>query len=161
MKAKVKLSAVVDAMDMQSDETHQYLHIPTGELRAVSDEEFSYAEEDEPLDDLPDWQKEVVEVAQKVLQTDEYIQLPDKYEIHEYQIMERFCLSIEDDEMRNDMYNAIKGRGAFRMFKDKIHYYGIEQDWYRYRDDTFYEIAREWCEYNEIPHIDDRDKQEN
>ena len=161
MKATVKLGAIVDAMEMQSDATHQYLHVPTGEFLAVTDEEFFFAEEDEPLDDLPDWQRDEVEDAKKILESDEYLQVPDKFEINEYKIMERFCFTIDDDEISDDLYHAIKGKGAFRRFKDKILYYGIEQDWYQYRDDTFYEIAREWCEDNEIPFVDDRLKEGN
>ena len=29
-------------------------------------------------------------------------------------IMERFCLSVDDEDMRDDLCDAIRGRGAFR-----------------------------------------------
>jgi hypothetical protein len=31
--------------------------------------------------------------------------------------MERFCLSVDDEDIRDDLCNAIRGRGAFRYFK--------------------------------------------
>ena len=68
--------------------------------------------------------------------------------------MERFCLSIEDDDMCDDLCNAIRGRGAFRRFKDGIHEYGIADDWYKYRDDTVREIAIDWCEAHGISYTE-------
>jgi hypothetical protein len=68
--------------------------------------------------------------------------------------MERFCYSVDDDERRDGLFNAIRGRGAFRYFKDKIREYGIADDWYQYRDDALREIAIVWCEENENPYTD-------
>ena len=75
-------------------------------------------------------------------------------DIHEYRIMERFCSSIEDDDMRDDLCQAIRGRGAFRYFKDRIHAYGIAEEWYRYRDEALREIAVAWCEEHGIPYTE-------
>lgn len=64
--------------------------------------------------------------------------------------MERFCLSIADDEIRDIMYSSIKGRGAFRKFKDNIHKFNIAEDWYRYRDEAIKQIAIDWCKENDV-----------
>ena len=52
-----------------------------------------------------------------IVETDHYLPLPDRFEINEYQIMERFCLSVDDEDMRDDLCDAIRGRGAFRSSK--------------------------------------------
>ena len=52
-------------------------------------------------------------------------------------MMERFCLSVDDEDMRDDLCDAIRGRGAFRRFKDGIQAYGIAEAWYRYRDEAY------------------------
>jgi hypothetical protein len=80
------------------------------------------------------------------VETDHYLPLPDTFEISAYRIMERFCLSGDDDDMRNDLCNAIRGRGAFRSFKDRMHAYGMAEEWYRYREAALREIAIAWCE---------------
>lgn len=64
--------------------------------------------------------------------------------------MEEYCLEIEDDNIREAMYSSIKGRGAFRRFKDNINRFGIEEHWYKYRDEAIKRIAIEWCEGNGI-----------
>ena len=68
--------------------------------------------------------------------------------------MERFCLSVDDEDMRDDLCNAIRGRGAFRSFKDKIHEYGIAEDWYQYRDAALRDIAVTWCEAHGIAYTE-------
>ena len=68
--------------------------------------------------------------------------------------MERFCLSVDDEDMRDNLCNAIRGRGAFRSFKDKIHEYGIAEDWYQYRDAALRDIAVTWCEAHGIAYTE-------
>lgn len=68
--------------------------------------------------------------------------------------MERFCLSTEDDELRETLLNAIRGRGAFRYFKDTIHHRGIQDDWYDYRNDALKTIAAEFLEMEGIAYTD-------
>ena len=44
--------------------------------------------------------------------------------------MEDFCLKIIDQQKQNNLLNAIKGKGAFRRFKDKINDFELETEWY-------------------------------
>ena len=154
MAHPVKLDDILEGMESASDEARFYLNKKTGEVVMISDEEMRAAEEDEPLEKFPDWQQESIKIAQQILENDDYTPLPDKFDIHEYNIMEKFCLSINDDELRDIMYYSIKGSGAFRRFKDNIYHYDIEEDWYKFREEAFREIAVEWCEYNNIPFIE-------
>lgn len=50
-----------------------------------------------PIEDFPEWEHENIKAAKEILETDDYISLPAKFDIHEYAIMEQFCLSINDD----------------------------------------------------------------
>lgn len=95
--------------------------------------------------------KEIIPIAKDIMQNPEnYIPFPDQFDIHEYEIMERFCLSLNDENLREAMYSSIKGSGAFRRFKDNIYKFGISDDWYKYKDEAFQEIAKHWCEENNI-----------
>lgn len=136
---------------MQFEESRTFLNIKTGEIISVTSEDLSAAEEEKPFDHLPVWQKEDRKVAIDVFENFEnYIELPTKYEINEYEIMEDFCLSVCDQGKRNTLLNEIQGKGAFRRFKDKILDFDIEEQWYSYRDERFKEIAIEWCQENNI-----------
>jgi Uncharacterised protein family (UPF0158) len=154
MATPVKLQDIVDELSFIPDEASSYLNTKTGEVVSVTHEELRAAENEEPLEDFPAWQHDAIRIAGEILETDDYLPLPTKFDIHEYRIMERFCRSVEDDDMRDDLSNAIRGRGAFRYFKDRMHAYGIAEEWYRYRDAALREIAIVWCEENGIQYTE-------
>ena len=154
MAVTVKLKDIIEGMEFQTDEGASHLNTTTGEVVYIADEEVRAAEDETPLDHLPEWQHEVIRVAKDFLESGDYLPLPSKFDIHEYRIMERFCLSVDDDERRDDLFNAIQGSGAFRRFKDKVHEYGIADDWYKYRDEALREIAIEWCEEHGILYVE-------
>lgn len=128
-----------------------YLNKKTGEVVTVTQEDFEAAENQDALDEYPEWQHESIKTAQEILDHEEdFIGLPTKYDVHEYQIMERFILSIKDREISDALYRAIKGKGAFRRFKDDIFRFDIADEWYKYREDAIKQVAIDWCELNQI-----------
>jgi hypothetical protein len=151
---RVKLSDLIEGMDFQSDERSSFLNLTTGEVVSITDEELRAAENDEPLEDFPEWQHDAICIAGEIIETDHYLPLPDRFEINEYRMMERFCFSVDDENMRDDLCDAIRGRGAFRRFKDRIQVYGMAEDWYRYRDTALREMARAWCEAHGIAYTE-------
>jgi hypothetical protein len=154
MTIQVKLQEILEGLEFQSDEYFSYLNTTTGEVVSVTTEELRAAEEEAPLEDFPAWQHDASRIAGEILETDHYLPLPDRFEIHEYQIMERFCLAVDDEDMRNDLCDVIRGRGAFRRFKDRMQLYGMAEEWYRYRDAALREIAVAWCEEHGIPYTE-------
>ena len=157
MNVRVELSKIVEAMDIQSIEGLSYLDKNTGEVIVLAEEEFRAADDGDSLEDYPEWQRENIQIAQKIIGDDnkKFLGLPTKFDIDEYRIMEKFCLSIQDEKTSEALYAAIKGSGAFRRFKDSIHRFGVADDWYKYRDEALKEIAVEWCEENDIAYVDD------
>jgi hypothetical protein len=154
MTVQVKLQDILEGMDFQSDECTSFLNLTTGEVVSITDEELRAAEEDAPLEAFPEWQHDAIRLARDIVETEHYLPLPDRFEMHEYQIMERFCLAVDDADLRDDLCAAIRGRGAFRRFKDRIQTYGIAEAWYRYRDAALREMAIAWCEGHSIPYTE-------
>lgn len=151
MTIRVKLDDIIEGLEFQSDESSSFLNKKTGEVVLISDEEMQAAEDDEPIEDFPQWQQDPVRIAKEIVaETGDYIELPSKFDIHEYSIMEKFCLSLDDPEMYENFCDLITGSGAFRRFKDAIHEYDIADDWYKYRDNALRETAIEWCNENGI-----------
>ncbi|MBU0518064.1 UPF0158 family protein [bacterium] len=150
MKVVVSLDVIVDAMDVPNIEWTSHLNRKTGEILTLSDEDRCIAEEPDMDDDLPEWQRELIPKFREVLDSDDWIALPDKFEIHEWSIMERFSMSREPVDVANKLLRAIHGSGAFRMFKATIYDMDIQEDWFQFRDETLKQIARNWCEEQEI-----------
>ena len=151
MAILVKLDDIIDGLESQSDESSSFLNKRTGEVVLINDYEMRAAEEGNPLEDFPDWEQDQVRIAKEILaETGQYIPLPTKFEIDEYSIMERFCVTLDNQEIGDILYDIISGSGAFRRFKDVIYRYEIEDEWHSYRDNALKEIAIEWCRENNI-----------
>jgi len=152
----VSLQSVVNEMDIPSDEMTAYINKKTGELFTVSEEETRIIEAGNEDDEfIPQWQKEILPKVREVLESDDFVALPDKFEIHEYSIMERFCLSLPDEALQNELLHAIRGSGAFRRFKAAIYRKEIQDDWYRFRNEALKRIATDFLESEGIPWLDD------
>jgi len=109
---RVKLSDLIEGLEFQSDERPSFLNLTTGEVVAITDEELRAAEENAPLEGFPEWQHDAIRIARDIVETDHYLPLPDRFEIHEYQIMERFCLSVDDEDMRHIPSDLVVDRWA-------------------------------------------------
>lgn len=59
-----------------------------------------------------------------------------------------------DQRKQDSLLREIKGKRAFRRFKEKIIDYEIEDQWYSYRDERFKQIAIKWCKDNDINYIE-------
>jgi Uncharacterised protein family (UPF0158) len=159
MTSVVRVQDVVNEMDAVSDEHHAYLNKLTGELVTIGDEEIRAVEQMHDLADYADWQQEAIQKTSQVLDSDDYLPLPNKFDIHEYSIIEQFCIQVEDAELSDELLFQIRGSGAFQRFKHAIYRYDIEEDWYRYRQTALEQIAIDWLDANEIPYEINRDAQ--
>ena len=133
MSITIKLSDIIDELDMMSWEMQSYLNLKTGKIVTVSD--YICSEEDAAdIEENPD----------------NYIVLPTQHDINEYSIMKDFINVINNNEIKGELYDAIRGKGAFRRFKDTICYLNIESKWYEFKANALKKLAIEWCEENNI-----------
>lgn len=88
------------------------------------------AGENELLEEYPEWQHELIRAAREILEDDEsaYIQLPTRFDIHEWQIMNDF-LSLENERISEELVYVLRRRDTFCRFKDAIHRLGVVEDW--------------------------------
>ena len=149
---KVNLEDVIEQLEFASESNKSYFQKSTGKIHLIPDELEIFAGEDAEKDNfIPEWEKEIIPVVKDIHRNpDDYAQFPDQFDINEYTIMERFCLSLSDDNLRDKMCASIKGSGAFQRFKNNIHHFGIADDWYKYKDEALRELAIDWCKENDI-----------
>ena len=134
---KVKLEEVLEALDFANDETQYYYDVKNEKILMVFDGMVDGEDDRELIEEIEDGFVE------------DYIPLPGQYEIHEYRIMEEFIYDLGNGKQQDILAGAIRGRGAFRRFKDRLYDLNLQQKWYDYRDSAYERIAREWCEkYN-------------
>ena len=130
---KVKLGEIIDALNFTNDEIKYYYNSINGEIFMLNIGDYENLNEDE-LDEL----------------FEKSIMLPTRYDINEYEMMENFAKNIEDTRPQNHLYISLNGSGAFRRFKDTCINFDIIDDWYKFRDEKYKEIAINWCKENNI-----------
>ncbi len=153
MSLPVKFKDVIEALEEAGEEHAHYLDKRTREIVLITNEEMEAAEEDEPMSEYPDWQRDSILKARELLGSEDFVALPGQFEINEYRIMEDFCRTFENREIGEDLLRRIKGSGAFGRFKHAIYSLGVDKAWYQFRNMEFERIAIEWLEQQEIPYI--------
>lgn len=134
----IKLSEIRGALYDVSMGTSCYFNTKTNEILWYWDfnkEESTYTEEDEFNDDI--------------------ISMFNFYSKNDYDIMQDFIYHISNDSLRNELFNATRGKGAFYRFREIIDYRNITNDWYKFQDDEYKKIAEEWCTDNKIEYEKD------
>jgi hypothetical protein len=158
----IKLSELIEALEFESDEHVTRVDLQEGRVVTVDQAILSALEEgeEEELDDLPDWQKEEVKIAKAITEDsgERFVDTPDKFDFHEYHHMERFIQTVEDDQAAKELWRAVKGKGAFRYFKDTLSRLGLRELWFQYRDDAMKEFVVDWAKAQNIPYQDDLKK---
>ena len=134
----VKLSEIKDALDSVDISSTCYFNKETNEILWQWDynKEYStYKEEDEANDNI--------------------INMFDYFYKNDYYIMQDFIDTIEDVNLREKLYEATRGRGAFSRFRYIIESNDLLDDWYKYKDEKYKAIAKEWCIDNNIEFEED------
>lgn len=140
-----------DVIISLQDARETYYHIPTDEI-GYCDGNKIYFYDDEDVRDIGDID-------------DDYIRLPNRDEMDMYAVMEEFTKQESNPEIKKWLTNAIKGKGAFRMFRATIERFNIEPEWYAFRDKKLRTAAIEWClengfEYYEVDYTQDDEEEE-
>ena len=151
----VKLSELIDDLEFDSDEYGSWVDLENGRVVRVSHSLIRAIEEGD-AERLAEHDEEV-EIAKAVVADsgERFVEAPGKFEFHEYRQMERFIGTVEDSAAAEELWRAIKGKGAFRYFKDTARRLGLLEQWYQYRDSAMKEFVRDWAEAHQIPIVDD------
>ena len=138
---QVLLSKVVDAFEQITDFNKVYFNTITNDIY-----EISYAYPDE-------MNKEVENLLYEY--NDKIIALPSRFELNNYQTMVDFIDEIPQEDIANQLYNSIKGKGAFSRFKSTLNKLNITNKWYTFKQKELVKKAKDFLIDNEIDFIDD------
>jgi hypothetical protein len=90
-----------------------------------------------------------------VLECEDFIKMPDSFEIHDYQILREFAETFPHGSVGRALSRTLRGSGAFRRFKSEIRAHGVEQQWYDFKSNAIRKIAVKFLEESGIPFIED------
>lgn len=68
-----------------------------------------------------------------------------------WNVMRDFIETINDEKIANRLYRAIEGRSPFRRFKDELlNYPELREAWFRFHDEAFIQLAKDWLRDHQI-----------
>ncbi len=169
-RVRAKLSDLAEELGLESSEANGYLNLETGEVILITEEIQN--ELDAIHDTLPqelwsaseserraafleaveaahgdNWMAEALEVADRVDQglDETFVALPEADTQADYQDMAAFVDSVSIPRFQDRLDRAIRGRGAFRRFRDELRDEPAEeQRWYAFKNERLQERIRRW-----------------
>lgn len=155
MRPAVKIADLTDALVMVPPESTAWLDRDTGRVYVINNHAMAIAEGDAPEDaddPLADYDEvELAHARELCSRPDRALKLPTPFDFHEYRHMERFIFTLPESDTTRQLERAIKGRGAFRHFKDTAHRLGVIDAWYAYRDAAARKFMLDWAAINKVP----------
>lgn len=135
-RLKIHFDQIQKAMeDISRDAFDYYLDLDSGKILTFSEEILQKVEAalcDEDIDEgieyiefdeepeLTDWMEDEVELALEILieQNERYVRIPERTSASAYRTMSGFIETVHETVLRENLSEALKGKGAFRKFKD-------------------------------------------
>jgi hypothetical protein len=159
---KVSFSDLEDAF-LDSSYQHQYwLDKRTGEVLFVDEEISRSLELGEDLSNAPEWRRDFIEQARRVLRAfgelpgqeeddseidlGRYVRVPKRESRDAYEDMAEFAETVNNPHLRDLLDVALRGKGAFRRFKDVLLDYPAERErWFEFEEQCRREAIEEWA----------------
>jgi len=140
MSEKIQVPAdmqeLCNAFEDSSDDHRYYLDLEIGEIIL----DFLDSTEREELDEMVDEDSQ-----------ERYRYLPIAESHEGYEDMKEFIETVKGTHLKEKLYIAISGRGAFRRFKDVLNSYPKDRErWFKFKDEKVMERVNEWLEYEGI-----------
>jgi hypothetical protein len=119
--------ALEDAFENNAPEVHSYLHLGSGEVLRV-------------VDGIAD-----PEMHARIASDNSYLRIEPVSSREQYRWMERFIPMVEEPGLRDQLTQAIDGKGAFRRFKDVLMGFASERErWFAFRSERLRVFMEAW-----------------
>jgi hypothetical protein len=143
----IAVEDLVDALAAQPRGACTYIKPETAEILTLTDDDLVFIEE-------TDGQRESAGAAVRarqerlleIVESEDWLQLPDRFEIHDWAIMESFVATLEAPDLQEHLLEVLHGPGALRIFPQVMEHLGLFDAWNRHHRKAMTSIAREWLE---------------
>ena len=132
---KVKLIEILDAMNYTGIGAQFLYHIGTEEIVMRSDKVFGLTRNEKLEKDVRK-------------NPDDYIDLPNEYEIDEIGMMDTYIENFPESELKEELRDTLVGRSPHQKFEEKLKAIELWDDWVQYRAGEYDWIARKWAADN-------------
>lgn len=137
-KVKVRLDELMDAFDNCRIGFEYWLDLQTGELILVGEEIMTTDEIEKIMEQIEE-------------EPERYLPIPEREHHESYQEMVEFAETVKDELLKEKLFIALDGRGAFRRFKNVPYNYPEERErWFSFKEQILRRRVQEWLEENDL-----------
>ena len=157
-KLKIDLAELTYEMDQgNNSELSAYLDTKTGEIISIPGDVLETMEdEEEDTEDLPKWERELIETAKEVFDDDKgrFLAIPRRESHEGYGLMASFATTVNNKQLGEKLNIALNGKGAFRHFRNVLNEHPDELErWYAFKDEYTRNEAIQWLLSNGIESV--------
>lgn len=145
----IYLDDVAEEIEASMGDWQSYLNIQTGEYVSVSTSDPSLRDVYIADGEGDDGEKNEEINENDIIDSDDYIALPSYADINENKIMKDYASSLDDD-LKEDLFNALSTDHPFHRFKNVLAHYGLLNDYKDYRHQMILMMAKMWLDDHHI-----------
>ncbi len=135
----ITLQEVIDALTLTNDHTRYFYDREKDEIVMLLDQTFA----------VPD--PEMKKLARAVKRTpDRFAEVPVLSTGEQYQAMQAFISTMEDEKVRGMFRRQTQGPECFQRFYIMVEGFGYSKAWELFQSLIYEGVAREWCRENGI-----------
>jgi hypothetical protein len=153
-KIEIDLDELVLSFGFDDEElAKEYFDRETGNIINIPRAVMKVAGGDKDQEELDDWEKELLEDAEAVLEDmeDRYLVIPSIESSYFYTAMQSFAEQVQDNNIKSELLKALNSTNPMRQFKNTVsNYMEVQNLWYDYEDNKAKEYVIEWLEKNNI-----------
>jgi hypothetical protein len=149
MAKEAKIDAILMGMEVQNDEVSAFINTKTCMVTWLENEYFDAVRDDAPMEAFEEWQIDEISVARDILNSGDYLPLPDS--LDEWEVMEGFTMTLEDPDVQEELLGAANGPDSMKRFHNAAQKLGVYYEWRKYKESELREQAVLWCQENHIP----------
>lgn len=83
---------------------------------------------------------------ENILESGEFVKIPELEEVDEFTLMEEFSRSIEHPDIQRHFFQHIRGKKAFSKFQESLRGFNLEKEWDEFYQDALMSFLADWCE---------------
>ncbi len=146
---------VVAGMQMSTDETDGYIHLPTMRVVTIEKKCVRAVEEcdknAELIERTPKWEQQSLRDALNLIWHEEtYLPLPNKSDFSEQQVMEKFIDELGDESVQRPLYEALCRGADAQEFRTECFRLGLDSIWFGFRERCARAFVRGWLSAHDI-----------
>ncbi len=132
----IYIEDIAEALNTTKADWNQFLNTKTGAIITIADKVRMNSDDEKKIEEIEE--------------SNDYVMLPDQYELDEWYIMADFAESLEDKDLRHTLIEILNKRLQLKSFKNEMKLLGMTNDYRIFKKNELYKKAVEWCVENDI-----------